>query len=139
MPRVRDVWAFDDETPTVLRDVRFNLPPGTKAKAVKVTWNDLTNNDRVVGAPFEVTVAGSDFRSFKFRGEGFPKRSDGKHYDFDPLSNTAHRVVLVQPVYESRLFRVGMYALVGLFSLAAVSALGVLFRAVKKPGPGKAE
>ena len=139
MHRVRDVWAFDDETPTVLRDVRFNLPPGTKAKAVKVTWNDLTNNDRVVGAPFEVTVEGSDFRSFKFRGDGFPKRSDGKHYDFDPLSNTAHRVVLVRPVNETRLFRIGTYALVGLFSLAAVCALGVLFRGAEKPEAGKAE
>lgn len=138
MHRVREVWPFDDETPTVLRDVRFNLPPGTAAKAVKVTWNDLTNNDRVVGAPFDVTVAASDFRSFKFRGDGFPKRGDGTHYEFDPLSNTAHRVVLVRPVNETRLFRAGTYALLGLLSLAAACALWVVFRGSREPAAGAA-
>src|SRR5262249_36485091 len=34
MHRLREVWPYDDETPTVLRDVRFNLPPGTAARAV---------------------------------------------------------------------------------------------------------
>lgn len=128
MHRVRDVWPFDDEMPTVLRDVRFNLPPGSVAKAVKVTWNDFTNNDRVVGTPFDVTVAASDFHSFKLKGDGFPRRSDGTHFDFDPLSNTAHRVILVRPVPELRLLRYGTYALLALFIGAAGFALHALFR-----------
>ena len=123
MHRVREIWPFDDETPTVLRDVRFNVPPGSVAKAVKLTWNDYTNNDRIVGAPFDVTVASSDFHSFKLKGDGFPKRSDGIHFDFDPLSNTTHRVILIRPMQPTRLFRIGTYALVALFALAAALAL----------------
>jgi ABC-type phosphate/phosphonate transport system substrate-binding protein len=128
MHRVRDIWSYDDEVPTVLRDVRFALPVGTQARAVKFTWNDFTNNDRVVGTPFDVTVAASDFHSFKFRGEGFPKRSDGIHLDFDPLSNTVHRVILIRPTADTRLFRAGTYLLVGLLSLAALFALWSLVR-----------
>ena len=68
-------------------------------------------------------MAASDFHSFKLKGQGFPKRSDGTHYDFDPLSNVAYRVILVRPMQETRLFRVATYALVALFSLAAIFAL----------------
>ena len=128
MHRVRDIWSYDDETPTVLRDVRFSLPVGSKARAVKITWNDLTNNDRVVGTPFDVVVTASDFHSFKFKGEGFPKRSDGTHYDFDPMSNTVHRVILVRPEGDTRLFQVGTYLLVTLALLAAGFALWSLRR-----------
>lgn len=138
MHRVRDVWPFDDETPTVLRDVKFNISSGSEVRAMKITWNDLTNNDRVVGAPFRAAIAASNFHSFKLKGEGFPKRSDGTHYDFDPLSNTAHRVILIRPVVETRVFRIGAYALAGLFSLAAVFALWSLFRDPKGPVAGGA-
>lgn len=134
MHRVRDVWPFDDETPTVLRDVRFNLPAGAQVKAVKVTWNDYTNNDRVVGTPFDVTVTAGDFHSFKLKGDGFPRRSDGTHYDFDPLSPTSHRVILVRPAPDLRLFRYGTYALLGLFVAAAAFALWSLMRG-SRAGP----
>jgi ABC-type phosphate/phosphonate transport system substrate-binding protein len=136
MHRVRDVWSYDDETPTVLRDVRFGLPVGSEVRAVKITWNDLTNNDRVAGTPFDVVVAASDFHSFKFKGDGFPKRGDGTHYDFDPLSNTVHRVILVRPVTDTRLFRVGTYLLVSLVSLTMLFALWGVVRdpAAERPG-----
>lgn len=123
MHRVRDIWPYDDEVPTVLRDVRFGLPVGSDVRAVKITWNDFTNNDRVVGTPFDVVVAESDFHAFRFKVDGFPKRADGIHLDFDPLSNTVHRVILVRPAPDTRLFRVGTYLLVALALLAAVLAL----------------
>jgi ABC-type phosphate/phosphonate transport system substrate-binding protein len=134
MHRVRDVWPFDDETPTVLRDVRFNLPSGSDSKAVKITWNDLTNNDRVVGAPFDVGVTASDFHSFKLKGQGFPKRTDGAHYDFDPLSNVGYRVILVRPPQETQLFRLGTYALLGLFTAAAGFAIWTVSRGARQSG-----
>jgi ABC-type phosphate/phosphonate transport system substrate-binding protein len=136
MHRVRDIWPFDDEVPTVLRDVKFNLAGGSELKAMKITWNDLTDNDRVVGAPFRATVAASNFHFFKLKGDGFPKLSDGTHYDFDPLSNTAHRVILMRPVVETRVFRIGTYALAALFSLAAGFALWSLFRAPRETVAG---
>lgn len=132
--RVRDIWAFDDEMPTVLRDVRFNLPAGTQARAVKITWNDLTNNDRVVGTPFDVTVTASDFHFFKLKGDGFPKRADGTHYDFDPLSNVMHRVILVRPEADNRAFRVGTHLLVALVGLAGICAL---WGALRESGPAR--
>jgi hypothetical protein len=98
------------------------------ARAVKITWNDLTNNDRVVGTPFDVEVAAADFHSFKFKGAGFPKRSDGIHFDFDPLSNTVHRVILARPEADTRLFRVGTYLLVACVSLAAILGLWTVVR-----------
>ncbi len=128
MHRVRDIWSYDDETPTVLRDVRFTLPTGATARAVKLTWNDLTNNDRVAGTPFDVVVAATDFHSFKFKDDGFPKRSDGIHFDFDPLSNTVYRVALVRPAPDTRLFRYGTALLVGCSTLAAIFALWGLGR-----------
>jgi ABC-type phosphate/phosphonate transport system substrate-binding protein len=123
MHRVRDIWSYDDETPTVLRDVRFGLPVGSRVRVVKIVWNDLTNNDRVVGTPFDAVVTASDFNSFKFKGDGFPRRGDGIHYDFDPLSNTVHRVVLVRPVPDTWLFRIGAILLVALAGLGAALAL----------------
>lgn len=134
MHRVREVWPFDDDLPTVLRDVPFNLEPGAVAKAVRVTWNDYTNNDRVVGTPFDVAVAASDFHSFRLKGDGFPRRSDGIHFDFDPLGNTAYRVILIRPTQETALFRAGTYALVALCTLAAVFALWNAARRPKDDG-----
>jgi hypothetical protein len=136
--RVRDIWSYDDETPTVLRDLRFTMPAGSRVRAVKITWNDLTNNDRVVGTPFDVVVAASDFHAFKFKGEGFPKRSDGTHYDFDPLSNTVHRVILVRPETDLRLFKVGTVVLVALSLLAALFAIGSLGRTSLNARPAPA-
>ena len=81
----------------------------------------------------EVVVVASDFHSFKFKGDGFPKSSDGIHYDFDPLSNTVHRVILVRPEVDTRLFRAGTYLLVTLALLAALFA----FRGARY-GPGTA-
>jgi hypothetical protein len=123
MHRVRDIWSYDDETPTVLRDVRFSLPVGSEVRVVKVTWNDPTNNDRVVGSPFNAVVAACDFHAFKLKSDGFPRRANGINFDFDPLSNTAYRVILVRPVTDTRLFRVGAYLLIALAGLAAVLAL----------------
>ena len=139
MHRVRDVWPFDDETPTVLRDVRFGLSPGSHLKAVKIAWNDFTNNDRVVGTPFDVTVTAGDFHSFKLKSDGFPRRSNGTHFDFDPLSTTSHRVILIRPVQDSRLFRYGTFALVGLFALAAMLAAWGLWREPDEAAAGGAE
>ncbi len=136
MHRVRDIWRYDDETPMVLRDLRFTLPVGSKARAVKVTWSDVTNNDRVVGTPFDVTVAATDFHSYTFKGDGFPKRNDGIHYDFDPLSNTVHRVILVRPATDTRLIQIGTYLIISLFALAAVLALPGLWRSRGAPRPG---
>ncbi len=128
MHRLREVWSFDDRTPTVLRDVRFALPPGTRLPAVRVVWNDPANNDRAVGSPFVTEVAAGDFHAFRLKAEGFPRRGDGARLDLDPLGSTAYRVALVRPVPDTFLFRLGTSLVLVLAVLAAVLALWTLVR-----------
>jgi hypothetical protein len=128
MHRLREVWSFDDRTPTVLRDVRFALPPGTRLPAVRVVWNDPTNNDRAVGSPFVTEVAAGDFHAFRLKAEGFPRRGDGARLDLDPLGSTAYRVALVRPVPDTFLFRFGTSLVLVLAVSAAVLALWTLVR-----------
>jgi ABC-type phosphate/phosphonate transport system substrate-binding protein len=131
MHRVREVWSFDDRTSTVLRDVRFALPPGTRLPAVRVVWNDSANNDRAVGSPFVAEVAAGDFHAFRLKPDGFPRRSDGARLDLDPLGSTSYRVALVRPVADTFLFRLGTSLVIVLAVLAAVLALWTL---VRRPG-----
>lgn len=131
MHRLREVWSFDDRTPTILRDVRFGLPPGTRLPAVRVVWNDPVNNDRAVGSPFLTEVAVGDFHAFRLKAEGFPRRGDSTRLDLDPLGSTAYRVALVRPVPDTFLFRLGTSVVVILAVLAAVLALWTL---VRRPG-----
>ncbi len=131
MHRLREVWSFDDRTPTILRDVRFALPPGTRLPAVRVVWNDPANNDRAVGSPFPTEVAAGDFHAFRLKPEGFPRRGDGTRLDLDPLGSTSYRVALVRPVPDTFLFRLGTSVVLVLAVLAAVLALWTL---VRRPG-----
>lgn len=131
MHRLREVWSFDDRTPTVLRDVRFALPPGTRLPAVRVVWNDPANNDRAVGSPFVTEVAAGDFHAFRLKPDGFPRRGDGVRLDLDPLGSTSYRVALVRPVADTFLFRLGTSIVLVLAVLAAVLALWTL---VRRPG-----
>ncbi|MEY3608239.1 MAG: hypothetical protein RLZZ447_1027 [Verrucomicrobiota bacterium] len=128
MHRLREVWSFDDRTPTILRDVRFALPPGTQLPAMRVVWNDPANNDRAVGSPFRTEVAAGDFHAFRLKSEGFPRRGDGARLDLDPLGRTSYRVALVRPVPDTFLFRLGTSAVLVLAVLAAVLALWTLVR-----------
>ncbi|MFZ9747866.1 MAG: PhnD/SsuA/transferrin family substrate-binding protein [Opitutaceae bacterium] len=128
MHRLREVWSFDDRTPTVLRDVRFALPPGTRLPVVRVVWNDPASNDRAVGSPFLTEVVSGDFHAFRLKAEGFPRRGDGATLDLDPLGSTAYRVALVRPVPDTFLFRLGTSLLLVLAVLAAVLALWTLVR-----------
>lgn len=131
MHRLREIWSFDDRTPTILRDVRFALPPGTRLPVVRVVWNDPANNDRAVGSAFVTEVAAGDFHAFRLKAEGFPRRGDGTRLDLDPLGSTAYRVALVRPVPDTFLFRLGTSVVLVLAVLAAVLALWTL---VRRPG-----
>ena len=135
MHRLREIWSFDDRTPTILRDVRFALPPGTRLPAVRVVWNDPANNDRAVGSPFITEVATGDFHAFRLKAEGFPRRQDGARLDLDPLGSTAYRVALVRPVPDTFLFRLGTSVVLVLAVLAAVLALWTLVR--RPVGPAR--
>ncbi len=122
MHRIRYVWPYDNEHPRVLRDVTFNVPPASVLKGMKVTWNDMSSNNVTMGSPFDVTVISADINSFLLQAEGFPKRQDSNMFDFDPMSNTAYRVILVRPLEETTLMKALSVVLVCLFVFAAAFA-----------------
>ncbi len=131
MHRIRYIWPFDTSIPRVLRDVEFNLPAGTRMKAIKVQWNDLTSNEFIRDRPFDVQVLSSDFHSFQLAGDGFPRRAE-QEFDFDPMSNTMYRVYLVRPEPTGRLYQVMTGLFIGLYLAGAVLALRAVFH---KPAP----
>lgn len=120
MHRIRYIWPFDTHVPRVLRDVNFELDPGTTVKAVKVTWNDPTNNDFSTGPPFDVEVDKTDFNSFQFREKGFPKAGNGNQFEFDPMSNSGYRVILTRADNNGKFIKILTFTIIGLFALALV-------------------
>ncbi len=132
MHRIRYVWPYDNQSPRILRDVNFDLPQGTQLKAVKITWNDISNNDFTTGTPFDVQVANTDFSSFQLQSKGFPIK-DGQHQlDFDPMSNSNYRIILIRP--DAKLFFIKSLtiAMIALFTLAAVFLTIGTFRKTEK-------
>jgi ABC-type phosphate/phosphonate transport system substrate-binding protein len=128
MHRIRYVWPFDDEQPRVLRDVKFNIPTQSVMRGMKITWNDFSTNSLTMGTPFDVTVTSADFNSFQLKGDGFPKRQGDSGFDFDPMSNTAYRVILMRPETQGLMIKIFSIVLIALFFLAAVFALKAAWR-----------
>ena len=117
--RIRYIWPYEDEIPTVIRDVDFPLVPGSSLKARKVIWQDLLRDAFQREATFNVVVDRSDFHSLRL--SGFIARND-RTFGFDPMSNVAYQVLLVRPSDERLIFKVLTYGFVILLGLAAVAA-----------------
>jgi ABC-type phosphate/phosphonate transport system substrate-binding protein len=117
--RIRYIWPYEDEVPTVIRDVDFPLVPGSVLKARKVIWQDLLRDAFQREATFNVVVDRSDFHSLRLAG--FIPRND-RTFGFDPMSNVAYQVLLVRPSEERLIFKILTYTFVILFCLAAVAA-----------------
>ena len=98
MHRIRYVWPYDEKSPTVIRDVDFSVPVGTVLEARKITWLNPGRNAFREGDRFDVAVKSADFFRFSLDDTRFPKAPDGTGWAYDPMSNTAFRVVLVRPV-----------------------------------------
>ena len=122
MHRIRYIWPFDDETPRVLRDIDFSIPDGAMIKAQKITWVDFNRNEYIIDTPFDVTVVKSDFNSFHFKNDGFPKKESGNKHDFDPMSNITYRVFLMRSDDDRLILQFFTVGLIILFSLAAFFA-----------------
>lgn len=133
MHRIRYIWPYNDEHPTVVRDTVFPVSAETQVKVMKITWTDLQKNKWSEGHSFDAQVVNvekpSPF-SFRLASADFPKK--GHLYDFDPMSNVSYRVVLVRSSGPGRVFTVLTYAFVGLLVLAAVGAFFDMRRRGKK-------
>ncbi|UCG88501.1 MAG: PhnD/SsuA/transferrin family substrate-binding protein, partial [Gemmatimonadota bacterium] len=102
MHRIRYVWPYRTEHPTVIRDVGFNIPPGASVKVRKISWLDVQRNLFLEDEEFDAQVGHSDFHRFELYPD-FIGRDQGA-FGFDPMSNVSFRVILVRPEQERPIF-----------------------------------
>ena len=121
MHLIRDIWPYDNEHPTVIRDADFPIDAETQIKVMRITWEDPQKNLFSTGDPFDAQVVNPTPFGFQLASSEFPK--NGNFYDFDPMSNISYRAILVRPSREGWMFTILTYAFVGLFVLAAGGAV----------------
>ena len=135
MHRVRYIWPYQDQAPTILGDVDFTLEPGSQVRVERITWLDPQRNDFTRSNLLQSTVENSDFYKLRLRRDDFQAVAGGK-FDFNnPLGNVAYRALLVRPSYESTATKVVTAALVVLLLGAAVGAGFDLRRKSTAPPP----
>ncbi|HLG58291.1 MAG TPA: PhnD/SsuA/transferrin family substrate-binding protein [Vicinamibacterales bacterium] len=116
MHRLRYIWPYQDDVPTVVRDVDFTVPEGTQLKLQRITWIDPKRNYFSQGRPFDAEVDKADPFKFTFR----PQASLA---DFsNPLSNVAYRVILERRTDESTMSKALTVSFLGLLVLMSVGA-----------------
>ena len=122
MHRIRQVWLYTDRDPTIIRDVEFDIAPGTSLPVQVIEWNDPERNVFDLSTADTVRVHGSDFHSLSLeKSSVFPMRTgDPTALDFEPMGRKSWRVLLMRADDERPLFRALTVALVALFVLAAV-------------------
>jgi hypothetical protein len=114
--RIRYIWAYRPERPTIIRDIDFELPPGTEVRVRRIHWLDAQRNHFQEDAEFVAHVEHSDFFKFELQPAFIADADDG--FGFDPMSNISYRVVLVRDSSEPAFFRI----LTGLLLLLLVGA-----------------
>ena len=123
MNRLRHVWPYSkDETPTILRDVDFEVAVGERVQVQKIRWLDREHNNFRDEGTFDAQVLRADKRKFELSSQGF---SGG----FDPMGSLSYRAVLPRPSEERPLFTILTAVLLVLFLAATVAAVLDLRRA----------
>ena len=120
--RIRYIWPYEDETPTVIRDVDFNLDKGSVIEARRITWVDPVRDAFEPYNAFPVTVQASDFHRLRLDPSQFPLTNYRK-LDFDPMSNETYQVLLIRPSEERLVFTVLTYGFLVLLGVAALVAV----------------
>jgi hypothetical protein len=132
--RVRYVWPYRPERPTIVRDMGFSLPEGSPVSVRRIQWLDAQRNHFQQDAEFEARVSHADFFKLELEPNFVGESESG--FGFDPMSNTSYRVILIRPAEESGLFRVLTIALVVLLLAAAAAAVPALRRS-RLPDPAE--
>jgi len=132
--RIRPVWLYNDTVPTVLRDVDFDIAP--RVPFQEIQWNEPQRNDyRLEGesqvanveteATFEIQLA---------KGE-FPRGSDNRSLDFEPMGRQAFRVLLMRVTPGRVLFRALTVAFVVLLVAGAAALVWDAWRLRSRQRP----
>lgn len=120
MHRIRYVWPYRLEQPTVIRDVGFSIPLDATVKVKKISWQDAQRNLFLEDDEFDAQIGLSDFYRFELYPNFIP--SEDIEFGFSPMSNISYRVILVRPERERPVFRVLTAAFIVLLVLAVVAA-----------------
>ena len=131
--RIRYVWPYDEKSPTVIRDVDFSVPVGTTLEARKIAWLNPGRNAFREGDRFDVQVKNADFFRFSLDDTRFPRAPDGAGWAYDPMSNTAFRVVLVRPAVEPFFMQALTVTFILLLASAAIACIVDLRRNERPP------
>jgi ABC-type phosphate/phosphonate transport system substrate-binding protein len=126
MHRVRYVWPYRPERPTIVRDLSFSLPPGSPVLVRRVQWLDAQRNYFQHDAEFAARVDQADFFKLELEPNFIAPAEAG--FGFDPMSNISYRVILIRPAEEALLFRVLTGVFVLLLLAAAVAAARAALR-----------
>ena len=131
--RVRYVWPYGRKPPVIFRDLAFSVPAGTVLKAQRISWLDPDRNSYRGGPLFDVRVRESGPNRWVLEDNDLPAGDQGE-LDFDPMSNSSVRVLLLRAQEEPLLFRVLTVAFVALLAVAAAAAV----LALRRPAPAQA-
>lgn len=131
MHRIRYVWPYRTERPTVIRDVLFSPVQNAKVKVRRISWLAPHRNLFRQNAEFDATVIYSDSYKFELSPNFIDPDPDG--FGFNPMSNVSYRVVLVRPVNEPTIFRVLTLVFLALLVAAAGAAFVELRRLNRTP------
>ena len=102
--RVRYIWPYRPERPTIIRDVGFSMPVGNPVSVRRIHWLDAPRNHFQEDAEFNAHIAQSDFFKLELEPNFLAPAEAG--FGFDPMSNVAYRVILIRNAGQSLLFRV---------------------------------
>jgi hypothetical protein len=103
--RIRPVWLYNDTTPTVLRDVDFDV--ARRVPFQEIQWNEPQRNDyRLEGESQVANVETEETFEIQLAKAEFPRRADNRSLDFEPMGRQAFRVLLMRVTPERLLFRV---------------------------------
>lgn len=135
MHRVRYIWPYQDNAPTVIRDVDFTLPADRSVRVQRLTWRDPDRNDFVPAGSFDTVPVEISHATFAFDKRDFV-RTDTGTLDFqNPLSDVAYRVVLERRSHESALSKVLTGTFLLLLLLAGLGAGVDVRRRLVPPRP----
>jgi ABC-type phosphate/phosphonate transport system substrate-binding protein/membrane-associated phospholipid phosphatase len=135
--RIRYLWPYRTNPPTILRDIATTLPPGSRVTVRKIRWLDPHRHAFNQDATLAGAVARTDFYKIELAPSLFESAA-ADSFAFGPMSNTSYRVVLERSVHERPVFRVLTVALLGLIVVAGVSAGVDLRRMLRESGAGAA-
>jgi hypothetical protein len=119
--RIRPVWLYNDTSPTVLRDVDFDV--ATRVPFQELQWYEPQRNDyRLEGESRVANVEKAEAFEIQLATAEFPRRADNRNLDFEPMGRQGFRVLLMRVTPERTLFRALTIAFV-LLLVAGAAAL----------------